>query len=321
VAAKDNVIVLSTDELDLTHRETMVREFYGRICMRLDLEPLERGNLRVNAVTTVLDGLSATRAAVAPMAWERGSALLADGCDDIAISWIAGGWRFDRPGRMDIQTAPGAPCLMQFDRPWRAEAANGDWTVCTQLPRRLLAPLVPQIDDVEPDAIRHDSPAARLLLDYLSAVTRGPVGSDLAPLITQHIADLLAAAIGASADGRQLVAGRGVRAARMRAIRQYIELHLGSSRLSAETTGRHFQLSPRYIRRLFAAEGTSFSDYVTERRLARIYSRLRDPRFAAIPIASLALQEGLAEPSTFYRQFKARYGVRPSDVRAASLAA
>jgi len=43
VSSPDNVIVLSTDEIADREREEAVREFYGRICMRLDLAPLEGG--------------------------------------------------------------------------------------------------------------------------------------------------------------------------------------------------------------------------------------------------------------------------------------
>lgn len=315
MADPGDIIAIVTDDLAEPHREAMVRDFYGRICMRLDLQPLERGSLRINARTTVLAGMTATRGSVAPMAWERRGDLMDDAGDDIAVSWISGGWRFARPGRDDLETAPGSACVMQFDRRWRAEARNGDWTVCFQVSRTLLTPLVPHLDDVEPDAIRADSAEARLLFNYVQAVTREPVAPKLATLAARHIADLLAAALGTTAEGSRIVEDRGVRAARLRAIRQFVEEHLPSSRLSAETVARRFGLSPRYIRALFAAEGRSFSDYVRERRLARIYHRLTDPRFAAMPIASLAFEEGLVEPSTFYRQFKARYGMRPSDVR------
>ncbi|HWW28182.1 MAG TPA: helix-turn-helix transcriptional regulator, partial [Caulobacter sp.] len=116
--------------------------------------------------------------------------------------------------------------------------------------------------------------------------------------------------------GKPSGAGRaGVRAARLRAIKQHIGENLHNPRLSAETAGRRLDISPRYVRRLFAAEGRSFSDYVTERRLAAVRQRLSDPRFADRPIAEIAFEAGLVEPSTFYRQFKARYGAKPSEIR------
>jgi AraC-like DNA-binding protein len=53
-----------------------------------------------------------------------------------------------------------------------------------------------------------------------------------------------------------------------------------------------------------------------QRRLERIHRQLASPLFAARPIADLAFEAGLVEPSTFYRQFRSRYRMTPSEVRA-----
>ncbi|GLK84544.1 AraC family transcriptional regulator [Ancylobacter defluvii] len=316
MAASGERIELSTDALEEHDRQELIRDYYGRICMRLDLVPIDGNEMRFNSVTTLLPGMSVTRGAVAPMAWERTQALMADGNDDLAVSWISSGWRFDSRGRRTLETAPGAPCIMPLDTRWRAEARDGEWTVCVQLSRRLLEPLVRHIGDVGPDALRPDAPETRLLFDYLHAVSHTPVTPRLAPLVSQHIADLLAAALGTTREVEEIVAGRGMRAARLRAIKQYIEENVNNARLSAEVVGRHIGVSPRYIRRLFAEAGSSLSDYVADRRLTLIHDRLSDPRFAAQTIADIAFGLGLVEPSTFYRRFKERYGVTPSDVRA-----
>lgn len=310
-------VSLSTDNLKGRDREELIRDYYGRICLRLDLAPVGDSDLRFNTTTTMLPGVSVTRASVAPMAWERTEALMSDGNDDLAVSWIASGWRFQRSGGATVETLPGAPCIMPLDTKWRAEAKDGNWTVCIQLNRRLLEPLVRHIGDIAPNALRPDTPEARLLFDYVHAASQTPLTPQLAALVSQHISDLLAAALGTTREVEEIVAGRGVRAARLRAIKQYIAENLANVRLSAETVGRHMGMSPRYIRRLFAETGCSLSDYVTDQRLAMVRSRLEDPRFASQQIADIAFGTGLVEPSTFYRRFKARYGLTPSDVRAA----
>lgn len=310
-------VSISTDNIKGRERDELIRDYYGRICMRLDLVPLDDNELRFNTTTTMLPGMSVTRASVAPMAWERSAALLSDGNDDLAVSWIASGWRFHGTGGTTVETPPGAPCIMPLDTRWRAEAQDGDWTVCIQLSRRLLEPLVRHVGDIAPNALRPDTPEARLLFDYVHAASRTPLTPQLAALVSQHITDLLAAALGTTREIEEIVAGRGVRAARLRAIKQYIAANLSNVRLSAETVGRHLGMSPRYIRHLFAETGCSLSDYVTDQRLAVVHSRLEDPRFAGEQIADIAFGTGLVEPSTFYRRFKARYGLTPSDVRAA----
>jgi len=317
VASQDNVIVLSTDEIADREREAAVREFYGRICMRLELVPLERGALHLSASTLLLPGVSVAEGKVAPMAWERTAALRQDANDDLVVSWIAGGWGFDTPGHGTVETLAGAPCIMPMDGRWRARAPNGEWTICARFARSTLEPLVSHVGDLAPDAINPDTPEARLLLSYVAAVARGGgMSAGLAPLAAQHIADLFAAAVGTSREVGEVIAGRGVRAARMQAIKRYIEENLHRARLSAEVAGRGLELSPRYIRRLFAEEGQGFSDYVTQRRLERVHRQLASPLFAARPIADLAFEAGLVEPSTFYRQFRSRYRMTPSQVRA-----
>lgn len=315
-ATSEQLIVLSASESDHRRRDELIREFYGRICMRLDLAPVEKNDFDLDASTIVLPGMSATRGAVSPMTWRRTGALMEDGNDDVVISWIAGGFRFERQGRNSVQTGAGAACIMPMDQAWRAETPDGAWTVCIQLPKASLAAFVRDIEDVPPDAINPDTPEGGLLLDYLSAVTRRPPSPALAPMVSRHIMDLLAVSIGCSPEIGWIAGRRGICAARLRAIKQYVCENLSQPLLSAETAGRHFKLSPRYIRRLFATEDRSFSDYLAEQRLAWVYRQLCDPRSSGKPIADIAFEAGLAEPSTFYRRFKARYGITPSDLRA-----
>ncbi|RVC68321.1 AraC family transcriptional regulator, partial [Mesorhizobium sp. M2A.F.Ca.ET.046.02.1.1] len=77
-----------------------------------------------------------------------------------------------------------------------------------------------------------------------------------------------------------------------------------------------FGISERYVRQLFAGEGTSFSDYVNGERLAYGHSCLTDRRQLLRRIADIAFEVGFNEPSTFYRQFRLRYGMTPTEVRA-----
>ena len=85
--------------------------------------------------------------------------------------------------------------------------------------------------------------------------------------------------------------------------------------MSADQVSRKFGISARYIRQLFAEEGTSFSDYVVEQRLAHVHSCLLDRRQLLRRIADIAFEVGFTQPSTFYRQFRLRYGRTPTEIR------
>lgn len=70
---------------------------------------------------------------------------------------------------------------------------------------------------------------------------------------------------------------------------------------------------------MFAAEGTSFSEYLLVERLAQAHRLLGDRRFANRTISGIAFELGFGDLSYFNRTFRRHYGMTPSDVRAASL--
>ena len=71
---------------------------------------------------------------------------------------------------------------------------------------------------------------------------------------------------------------------------------------------------------MFEDEGTTFTDYVLEQRLAQAYRALIDPRRQAHKIAAVAIDCGFGDVSYFNRAFRRRFGVAPSDVRVAGAA-
>ncbi|WP_373356253.1 AraC family transcriptional regulator [Pseudoroseicyclus sp. CXY001] len=131
-----------------------------------------------------------------------------------------------------------------------------------------------------------------------------------------HVQDLALMALGATREAAEVAAGRGVRAARLKAVKADIERHLTAPDLSAEgIAGRH-GISPRYLRSLFESEGTSFGDFVAARRLALAHRMLSDPRNAGASIAGIAMSAGFGDLSWFNIRFRRAYGMTPKDVRA-----
>jgi AraC-like DNA-binding protein len=128
--------------------------------------------------------------------------------------------------------------------------------------------------------------------------------------------DLVALTLGATRDSSAIAGGRGIRAARLHAIKTDILSNLAARDLSIDVVARRHSISPRYVRKLFESAGTSFSDFVVDRRLARAHRRLTDPRFAAHTISAIAFEAGFGDLSYFNRLFRRRYGATPSDVRA-----
>jgi AraC-like DNA-binding protein len=138
-------------------------------------------------------------------------------------------------------------------------------------------------------------------------------------LVATHLHDLAALAFGATRDAAAVAAGRGVQAARLRAIKDDILKRSADERLSVTDVAKRHHVTPRYVQLLFESDGGTFSEYIIEQRLAHAYRMLGAAKFADWTIGAIAFEVGFSNLSYFNRTFRRRYGVTPSDVRAVHL--
>jgi AraC-like DNA-binding protein len=122
-------------------------------------------------------------------------------------------------------------------------------------------------------------------------------------------------AMGATRDGEEMARGRGLRAARLAAIKLDIGRSLGRNDLSIGALALRHGVTTRYIQKLFESEGATFTEYVIERRLLDAKRMLADPRFADQNIGDIALKAGFGDLPHFTRSFRRRFGMTPSDAR------
>jgi AraC-like DNA-binding protein len=186
-----------------------------------------------------------------------------------------------------------------------------------RLPRAALSPLVRYADDAVLRRIPRDIGMLRLLRSYVDAVFNDPTLAlpHMRQLIAAQLCDLIAVTLGATRDAIAIAEGRGIRAARLSAIKSDIEAHLANGGLSPGAVAKRHQISDSYIRKLFESEGTSFSQFVLDRRLERAHRMLMNPALASRSIASVAFDAGFGDLSYFNRVFKRCYGATPSEVR------
>ena len=74
-------------------------------------------------------------------------------------------------------------------------------------------------------------------------------------------------------------------------------------------------ISLRYLHKIFAASGTTFSAYVTEKRLERSRAALEQSGLRRQTLTEVAHRFGFYDLSHFNRSFLRRYGVRPGAYR------
>jgi AraC-like DNA-binding protein len=138
---------------------------------------------------------------------------------------------------------------------------------------------------------------------------------DFGHMAAAHVRDLMVAMVATAPDTLTTGERAGVRAARLGAIKSDIELQLCEPGLSIQWIATSNHISPRYIRRLFQDEGTTFSDYVLARRLERAHRLLLHQGRTTSTIGAIAYACGFGDLSYFNRTFRRRFGVTPTDTR------
>ena len=302
-------------------RAETAREIFGRGIVNMDFTPLtDEPQLEVSV--RVLPGVAITRGWNSPHIADSGYDQSREN-DDIALVWgtTPGRGRLRQCGR-EIVGDDGTAALISCGDRVTAETRSAFHHVTVRLQRSRLLTLVPHTEAVLMQPVSDRNPALRLLTAYLNLLESGLDlhTPELAHAAATHICDLVAVALGARGEAGQLADRRGVRAARLAAIKRWIFDHLDSAALNVAAAAAAGNVSPRYVQRLFEDEGTTFSAFVLARRLALAHRRLCDPGLSHLAIGNIAYSSGVGDLSYFTRSFRAAYGETPGDVRQRAMA-
>ncbi|MGH8290732.1 MAG: AraC family transcriptional regulator [Steroidobacteraceae bacterium] len=301
------VITICTDQWPERDRIAMFREAFGGDRIRVEPSPDEP--LQIDATLVMLPGLGL-------LSGQR-SALRSDFADgDDRLIFGLGSEALAKQFGREIVLQPGDAIAL-------SGADLGSLTTLRKGPLATLVfpqgALLPVLKDVGASCGRRipgASPALRLLRGYLNALhTSGGMSAPaLQPLAIAHIYDLAAQALGASREAEEMARGRGVRVARLQAVKSDIIGNLDREISLGDFAARH-RVSPRYVRMLFESEGTSFSEFVREERLQRARSKLLSRRFDHLRISEIAYEVGFNDLSYFNRAFRRRFGHSPGEAR------
>jgi AraC-like DNA-binding protein len=307
-------IRFSTDQFREHEKISAWREFIGRMFCKVNIEPHSRDRFASSAEMRMLPGLGLVSGNCAALSYVQSPALIEN--DDVILTIAARPWQLTLAGR-DTAFAAGeavvtsAASLGTYSLP----SGGPHWGV--RVPLALLSPLVTDLEDAFGRRIPAGHPGMQLLTGYLGVIKEvaGLDQSDLGQRTVAHIHDLLALTIGATRDAEEIARGRGLQAARLRAIKQDIARLLHQPDLSVAAIAARHRCAPRSVQRLFEAEGTTFSEYVLTERLARARRMLADPHRADDKVYVIALDAGFSDPSYFHRSFRQHYGESPTAVR------
>ena len=320
-AQSDDIRILrfSTDELPERDRLPIMREVHGRLCARVDIEPAPGVPLHYRVTAMALPELTVSMFSKSPLTIQRTRELLADGNDDVvfAVPPTAANMLSHR-GR-ELSPIRDAVLLSAADV-LRIDVASGSQCPMVTLSRQRLALLVPGLEDAFMRPVPQDTAALQLLTRYVRLFDdqQSLAIPELRSLVVNHVYDLVALALGATRDAAAIANGRGVRAARLHAIKTEILNGLNRHELSLAGLAARQGVTPRHVQMLFESDGTTFSRFVLDQRLARAHHMLNSPLLAERTISTIAYEAGFGDLSHFNRAFRRRYGETPSDVRARS---
>jgi AraC-like DNA-binding protein len=310
----------STASLPEQQRVAMMRDFYGPLVARVDLEPASDDPFYFEATARACPGLTVVDLVSSPVHLWRNRKLL-DGDDRVTLSLtLAGSGSISHVGR-ELTRAVGSGFLCSHADEFNSTIPIASHHINVSVPRGVLAELVPRLNDHFMRPIAPQSEVLRLIIDYVTMLGRDHTltSAALRQLAVTHVHDLVALALGASRDAAEVARNRGLRAARLHAIKADIVALLALPDLSLVQIATRHGITPRYVQALFEQEGTSFSKYLLDERLQLVYRMLRDPVQQIRSVSTIAFAAGFGDLSHFNRAFRRRYGATPSDVRGADL--
>jgi AraC-like DNA-binding protein len=111
------------------------------------------------------------------------------------------------------------------------------------------------------------------------------------------------------------LSGEEINALRLLKAEKFIADHASDSQLDAETVAKHLAVSLRHLNRIFEVHDCSVTQWIWRSRLELARRQLADPAMGARSISNIALGCGFSTQSHFAREFKAVYGLTPSQHR------
>jgi AraC-like DNA-binding protein len=299
-------------------RRELLHNCFARLDFRHQVDGLHNVPFHVDLSLHLLPGLHMALGKMHGSRNWRTREMLANGHDDFVLTVNLGGPYVVSLRDEEIVLEDGEATFVPCSEPCSFAHYPPGGVVALRFPRAPFASLVANVDDCYLRRIPRTTPALSLLTNYvLNARDEQTVANRvLQHLMVSHVYDLMAVAIGATRDAEEAARGRGLRAARLLAIKQDIAKNLEGTDLSVTALAERHNCTPRFVQRLFEAEGTTLTEYVLVQRLARAHRMLVDPRRDGHKISAVAYDCGFGDLSYFNRVFRRQYGTAPSDIRA-----
>jgi AraC-like DNA-binding protein len=312
------VIALSTQNFDPRTRVQAFETAAASIC-KLAIEPASPDDYASSTTIKILPGAVTARTSHSASVTTRTRAMAADEGDNLLIHIpLNHGFSMAQRGGPHVECKVGELYLDPNEVAGRADfrAARSD-LFYVSVPRAVLAQSARALNGRLRQTMQV-SPQWRMFIRYAQSLDAEAEG--LAPheraQCCAHLHELVQLALNADDTARHEAKGRGVRAARLRALKAGIDAHASEPGLSLAVIAAAAGISERYARALFAEDQTTFRDCLTRKRMQILRRMLADPEQDKRPISDLVMAVGFGDLSWFNKCYRQIYNETPSESRA-----
>lgn len=210
---------------------------------------------------------------------------------------------------------PGDMALYDSTHPYLLELSEGFSKTVLQLPKDRLLDRLPMAQMMGGTRIDGQSGIGKLVRENILAFSQHMAASDgaVAALLQDTLVDLIATGL-ASGQGAQADLASPEQHVMLR-VRSFIAENIHDPDLDRTRVAEEMGMSIRRLNDIFSKQGSSIAEEVRKKRLNRVKSELRDPRFAGQSISQIAMNCGYNNLQHFSTAFRSAFGVPPRAYR------
>ncbi|WP_407116388.1 helix-turn-helix domain-containing protein [Bradyrhizobium sp. LMG 9283] len=230
---------------------------------------------------------------------------------------LAGRCRIQQDGR-EISLSPGQVGIFDSDRQFALLHDRGPQLQVASfwVPAEALRERLPASFEISAVRVSDDPFVGHLIVETARTLSDGALRmtEDEGVLLFRALIELVAVSLSrrsraGAAESESLADATAL------ALKRAIHQRLRQPGLAVADVAEAVGISERYVHKLLARSGSSFTEYVIDHRLDGAAKDLRDAAMADRAIGAIAFDWGFSDLSHFTRRFKQRFGCRPRDWR------
>ena len=293
-------------------REVICRDF-----CRLEVGPAEDNYIDCHNEIVLLHSVAIATPKGSSARFARTRDLLQDACDDLVLISATRGKIGVTQGNQAIELTAGQMCLTEMNVVGAVDLNRTGSFTTARFPRRLLLEVAPSTETQLARTLGHDRGLSLMIERYVALCNEvaGELDAVGQKAAAQHLADLVGHLLGTGAERKDIAARGETAAARLDLMKADVLRNLDRSDLTVEAVAEANGISGRQAQRLFAASGTSFTEFVLEQRLLRARQLLLGTLTRHRKVSDIAFTVGFNDLSYFHRAFKRRFGATPVEIQ------